>query len=58
MSEKTCGEFHSAKSALENSMIVFNEAAQKDERDVRDEFLDVMYDALGQEFINQVREGD
>ena len=58
MSDKTCGDFHSAKSDLESSLIAFNEAAKKDDRHVRDEFMDVMYDALGQGFIDQVRDGD
>ena len=49
--EKTCGEFHDAKSELNNALIDFKDKAELDDRDMREEILDSLWDVFGKEFV-------
>jgi hypothetical protein len=52
--EKTCSEFHGAKSDFESSMEDFKRAAEADSRDIPEELIEAVFNIFGEKFLEKL----
>jgi len=54
MSDKTTNDFHQAKSDLESALEDFLSAAEKDDRNLKDELLEAISNTFGIKFTEEL----